>query len=373
MTAMRAAPEFDHGKPGTTGVLLVNVGSPSAPTTAALRTYLKAFLSDPRVIENQGWGWKLLLHGVILRTRPKRSAAAYRHVWTDEGSPLLLVSKRQAAGLEAALGQRFGNPMRVEAGMGYGSPSVDSALARLWEAGCDRLLVFPLYPQYAAATVGSAQDAVAASLKRTRWVRPFRFVSGYHDHPGYLDALSESIREHWSRVGKSDRLLISFHGLPKVTLLQGDPYHCQCLATARLLWDRLGVAPEDRHIGFQSRFGRAEWLKPYADQLLVEWAKSGVSTVDVVCPGFAADCLETLEEIGDEYSGYFKAAGGKQLHYIPALNDRAAHIGALADIAVSHLGDWGTPRAAWDARAEQERLRLRGERAEKEKRRGLNV
>ena len=370
MTAMRAAPDFDHGKVCATGILLVNVGTPDAPTPSAVRRYLKEFLSDPRVIENQGWGWKLLLHGVILRTRPARSAAAYRHIWTQEGSPLLVVSQKQARMLETEVGKRSGCPVRVEVGMGYGSPSVDMALGKLLNEGCDRLLVFPLYPQYAAATTGSAFDAAARHLGETRWVRPLRFVSGYHDHPAYIEALAESLSDHWSASGRADRLLLSFHGLPKSTLAQGDPYFCFCHKTARLLWDRLEVPEAERHLAFQSRFGKGEWLKPYADELLAEWGRSRVRTVDVICPGFAADCLETLEEIGDEYGAYFTGAGGESLRYVPALNDRPAHIRALAEIAMLHLGDWAEAK---DGASESALLNTRRDLAQMEQRRGINT
>lgn len=323
-----------------TGVLLINVGTPSAPTPTAVRHYLKQFLSDPRVIENQGLSWKLVLYGIILRTRPAKSAAAYKHIWTDSGSPLLVVSQQQARMLESALQSQCNHPVRVEIGMGYGSPSVESALARLWEAGADRLLVVPLYPQYAAATVGSAFDAVARCLEQSRWVRPLKFVSGYFDHAAYIEALAESLQDYWSRNGKGDRLLVSFHGLPRTAVAQGDPYEQHCLVTARLLWERLGMPVSQRHLAYQSRFGKSEWLTPYADEVLSDWGRSGVAKVDVICPGFAADCLETLEEIGDEYAEVFRAAGGTQLNYVPALNDRPAHIRALAEVALSHLGDW---------------------------------
>lgn len=371
MTAMRGAIGFDHGQASATGILLVNVGTPDAPTTSAVRRYLKQFLSDPRVIENQGWRWKLLLHGIILRTRPARSAAAYRHIWTEEGSPLLVVSLAQARLLEAELAKRSGRRVRVEVGMGYGSPSVDSALLKLLNDGCDRLLVFPLYPQYAAATAGSAFDAVAKSLEKTRWVRPLRFVSGYHDHPSYIEALAGSLRDYWEGMGRADRLLLSFHGLPKSTLAEGDPYFCFCHKTARLLWDQLETPEADRFMAFQSRFGKDEWLRPYADELLAEWGRSGVRTVDVICPGFAADCLETLEEIGDEYGAYFTNAGGESLRYVPALNDRPEHIQALADIALSHLGDWASP--AKDPASESVLLNTRKELAQREQRRGINT
>jgi ferrochelatase len=373
MTRMRNAPHFDHGGLPACGVLLTNVGTPDAPTTPALRKYLSEFLSDPRVIENQGLTWKLVLHGIILRTRPQRSAAAYKHIWTAEGSPLLAIARKQAAGVQARLSDRFGNPIKVEIGMGYGSPGIDSGLSRLWEAGCDRVLVFPLYPQYAAATVGSTFDAIAASLRQTRWVRPLRFISGYCDHPGYIKALVASIRDHWKQHQKAQRLLLSFHGLPKDALTKGDPYHCQCLKTARLLWDALELPAAERHVGFQSRFGKQQWLQPYSDGILKDWGRSGVESVDVVCPGFSADCLETLEEIGDEYRGYFIAAGGKDLRYIPALNDRPDHLEALADIAERHLSDWCVLRAHWDGRLFAEAANDRQERAEAEKQRGINA
>jgi len=372
MTAMRDARGFDHAAPPATGILLTNVGTPDAPTAPALRKYLAEFLSDPRVIEKQGLAWKAILHGIILRTRPRRSAAAYRHIWRDTGSPLLAILKQQATLLQERLSDRFGNPIRVEIGMGYGSPSIDTGLTRLAEAGCERLLVLPLYPQYAAATVGSTFDAVAASLRQTRWVRPLRFISGYHDHPRYIAALAASIRESWSTRGRGERLLLSFHGLPKEALTKGDPYHCHCLKTARLLWDRLGLPDAERHLGFQSRFGRQEWLQPYTAEVLRDWARSGVATVDVVCPGFSADCLETLEEIAVEYAGYFKEAGGKAVHYIPALNERPDHIEALADIAALHLGDWCTSRVEWDGRLFAGEAQQRQERADREKQRGLN-
>jgi ferrochelatase len=372
MSPLRDLGPFNHGGLPSCGVLLTNVGTPEAPTSSALRKYLAEFLSDPRVIENQGLGWKLILHGLILRTRPARSAAAYKHIWGEDGSPLLAIAQRQAAGVQERLAAAFGNPIKVEIGMGYGSPSMDSGLTRLWEAGCDRVLVFPLYPQYAAATVGSTFDAIAKSLGQTRWVRPLRFISGYHDHSGYISALAASIRDFWKEHQKDQRLLVSFHGLPKESLAKGDPYHCQCLKTARLLWDQLELPLSDRYLGFQSRFGKQVWLQPYTDGILKEWGQAGVEQVDVVCPGFSADCLETLEEIGDEYRSEFLAAGGKDLRYIPALNDRADHLDALAEIITLHLGDWGTPKSNWDGRLFAEEARHRQERADRERQRGIN-
>jgi len=372
MAKMYGRSDFDHGRVPSTGVLLVNVGSPDAPTAQALRRYLKQFLSDPRVIEDQGLTWKLVLNGIILRTRPARSAQAYRTIWTEEGSPLLAVTKRQAEGLEARLRQRAGSPVHVAWGMGYGSPSVVEALRQLEAGGCDRILILPMYPQYAAATVGSAFDAVTTELQRWRWVPQTRFITHYHDDAAYIEALAASIRDHQTEHGRPDRLLLSFHGLPRRCLQQGDPYHCQCCKTARLLWDCLQLPEGDRHLAFQSRFGREVWLQPYTDETLKAWGAAGLGRVDVICPGFSADCLETLEEIGDENRGLFLEAGGRDLRYIRALNDRADHLDALAGIVWRHLGGWVTASEAWDPAAAGADADARAKRAEQEKKRGLN-
>jgi ferrochelatase len=364
---------FDHGRVPAVGILLTNVGTPDAATTPALRRYLREFLSDPRVIEDQGLKWKLILNGIILRTRPAKSARGYRHVWWDEGSPLLVISKRQAEGLRDRMAGRFGNPVLVEIGMGYGSPSIPSGLAKLRDAGCDRILVLPLFPQYAAATVGSTFDAVSSCLQTWRWVPQLRFLSGYHDDPGYIRALAGSIRDYRESNSAGQRLLISFHGLPVRALHQGDPYHCHCHATARLLWSELGTPEADQHMSFQSRFGKEVWLQPYTGDMLRDWGRAGVKTADVICPGFSADCLETIEEIGDEYAEIFKTAGGEKLNYIPALNERPDHLDALAGILARNLSGWGIPTDQWNEEQARTSALAREKRAQEVKDSGVNA
>lgn len=349
MTSYLGDPNYDHGECAAVGILLTNVGSPAAPTTSALRSYLKQFLSDPRVIENQGLGWKLLLHGLILQTRPKQSAKAYQDVWTEDGAPLLNMVRSQALGIGVLLRARIGSPLHVAVGMGYGSPSVAQALNELKRSGCRRIVVLPLFPQYAAATVGSTFDAVAKTLSGWRWVPDLRMITHYHDNQAYITALATSVREYWSKEGKPERLLLSFHGLPRRTLDSGDPYHCQCQKTARLLKSAIEFPEENIYLAFQSRFGKEPWLMPYTDATLKAWGASGTGRVDVLCPGFSADCLETLEEIGDENRGYFLNAGGQVLNYIPALNDRPDHLAMLAGVIEQNLQGWVTPVADWDA------------------------
>lgn len=353
--------DFTHGQIPAVGVLLANVGSPAAPTPKAVRRFLAQFLADPRIVEVPRPLWWFILHLVILPLRPRRSARLYRKIWTEEGSPLLVTARRQAELLAAALHEEIGTPLHVAAGMRYGRPAIAAALDELRRNGCTRVLVLPLYPQYASATTGSTFDAVAAALTRTRWVPELRFVASYHDEPAYIDALAAAIREAW-RGGEPERLLLSFHGIPKKASLAGDPYSCQCRKTARLLLERLGWPGERAAVTFQSRFGRAEWLMPYTDATLAEWGAAGVRRVDVVCPGFAADCLETLEEIAIGGRKVFLAAGGGEFRYIPALNDRPDHIAALAAVCRRHLAGWTVPRADWDGEA------ARGEAAASEKR-----
>lgn len=333
------ATDFDHGQSSGTGILLTNLGTPDAPTAPALRRYLGEFLWDPRVVEIPRPLWWLILHGVILRVRPAKSAAKYATVWTEQGSPLLAISQRQAEGVRARL-QRLPGPVTVALGMRYGNPSIASALRELRAAGVQRLLILPLYPQYSAATTASTFDAVAAELKSWRWLPELRMVTHYHDDPGYLDAVAARIRAAWAEQPAGDKLLFSFHGLPKRNLLAGDPYHCECHKTARLLAERLHLPAERWQVAFQSRFGKAEWLKPYTSETLAQWGKAGVGSVDVVCPGFAADCLETLEEIEVENRDEFLHAGGKQYRYIPALNDDANHLDALTNLILTHTRGW---------------------------------
>ncbi len=323
-----------------TGVLITNLGTPAAPTTAAVRRYLAEFLSDPRVVELPRWLWLPVLHAVILRLRPRRSAAAYRKIWTEEGSPLLVNAARQAAALEDALAERWQGSAKVALGMRYGEPSIAAALKTLHDWGARRVLVLPLYPQYSATTTGSTYDALFKALAAERCVPDLRVVSRYHDHRGYIDALADSVRAAREKHGHDGRLLLSFHGLPQRYCDAGDPYYEQCLETARLVAARLEEAAENWAVAFQSRIGREQWLQPYTESVLRDWAESGVRTVLVLCPGFSADCLETLEEIGIRATALFRSCGGESLHYIPALNDRPDHITALADIVTSHTLDW---------------------------------
>ena len=321
-------PLFHQGKPPLTGVLLVNLGTPDAPTAPALRRYLAEFLADPRVIEIPKFVWMLILHGVILRVRPKKSAAKYETVWTQEGSPLLAISKRQTAAVQ----EQLGDLALVKLGMRYGNPSIPKALREFQEAGVRKIIVLPLYPQYAAATTGSTFDAVTRELQTWRFVPELHFINNYCDNPLFIDALADSIQEDFKQHGKPEKLLLSYHGMPKRNLELGDPYFCFCQKTTRLIAEKLGLAKEDYITTFQSRFGYAEWLQPYTDQTLKDLATSGIKNVAIISPAFSADCLETLEELAVENYEIFKHAGGASYRYIPALNDRADHINALVSI-----------------------------------------
>lgn len=352
-----------HATIGRLGVLLCNLGTPESPTPTAVRRYLAEFLSDPRLVELPRWIWLPLLHGVILNVRPRRSARAYSRIWTAEGSPLLTLSRALHAAVDARLQATTPGRVQVALAMRYGEPSIHAALSALRAAGARRLVVLPLYPQYSGPSTGSVFDAVSATLQRWRWVPDLRFVSGYHDDPAYLDALARSIEEHWQRAGRADRLYFSFHGLPYRYFLQGDPYFCQCQATARLLATRLGLASADWQVVFQSRFGRERWLEPYADRTLEAAARAGVRTVDVVCPGFAVDCLETLEEIAMQNRELFIAAGGQDLRYVPALNARADHAQALAALVERQFAGWPEAAPGWDPAQQEDAARQRTARA----------
>ena len=331
-----AKSSFKHEDAVSTGVLLTNLGTPDAPTAEALKVYLKEFLWDPRVVEEPRWKWWLILNGIILNTRPAKSAEAYQSVWTEKGSPLMLHSLDQQAGLQAALG----DGVHVELAMRYGNPSITSGLQKLREKGCTKILLFPLYPQYAAATTGSTFDAVADELKTWRRVPELRMISSYHDHPAYIDALASSVRRQWDEHGKPDRFLMSFHGIPQRYFDNGDPYPCMCKKTGRLLAEALELNEGEWFVSYQSRFGKEAWITPYTDETLKEWGAEGLKRVDVICPGFSSDCLETIEEIGVENRDYFIEAGGKELQYIPALNSDAEHIKALTEIANEHIKGW---------------------------------
>jgi ferrochelatase len=334
-------PSYSHGQPPRTAVLLCNLGTPDAPTPAAVRRYLAEFLSDHRVVEIPRLLWWLILHGVILRFRPAKSAAKYASVWTPEGSPLKVWTEKQSKLLQGWLGQR-NHGVKVRWAMRYGSTSIASQLDAMKADGVTRVLVVPAYPQYSATTTASVFDAVYTWAQRTRAVPELRFVNHYHDDRDYISALAASVQRHWKTHGKPDQLVLSFHGVPARTLELGDPYHCECFKTARLLAERLGINKTEYKVTFQSRLGRAKWLEPYTEPTLIAMAKAGVKRVDVVCPGFTSDCLETLEEIDMEGRAAFLLAGGKAFHYIPCLNDDPEWITALCNISERHLGGWNT-------------------------------
>lgn len=324
-----------------TAVLLVQLGTPSAPSASALRAFLREFLSDRRVVEMPRALWLPLLYGVILPLRPARSAAKYGAIWTQEGSPLLLHTRRQTSLLQGWLGER-GHDVDVLFAMRYGTPSIASVLDECYRRGLERLLVIPLYPQYAASSTATVFDAVAQVLARWRVQPALRLVRDFHDQAAYLDALAQRVRDLWTREGRCDRLVISFHGIPQRAAERGDPYAQQCRRTAALLAARLGLTGQQWLLTFQSRFGPAPWLQPYTSASVVECARRGERSIDVVCPGFVADCLETLEEISIEVRSAFLAAGGERFRYISALNDAPGFIQALGDLAEANLAGWQT-------------------------------
>ncbi|MFC3533131.1 ferrochelatase [Vogesella facilis] len=350
-------PAFNHGYTPKTGVLLLNLGTPEAPTAKALRPYLKQFLSDRRVVEIPRAVWWLILNGIILNLRPKQSAEKYASIWSQEGSPLLVHTRKQASLLKGLLGMQ-GQQLVVDFAMRYGNPAVEDVIQRMRAQGVERLLVLPLYPQYAASSSGTALDAVFRTLLKMRNMPELRTIRHYHDQPGYIAALAASVREHWQKNGRGDKLVMSFHGVPRYTLDKGDPYHCECLKTGRLLAEALELSGDDYVVSFQSRFGKAEWLKPYTFDVLRSLAKQGVGKIDTICPGFAGDCLETLEEIAIEGKELFLTSGGKDYRYIPCLNERPDWIAAMAELVTANLGGWiATPD---DANMRQLRARACG-------------
>jgi ferrochelatase len=363
MSRFTASSQFDHASPERTAVLLVQLGTPDAPEPGPVRRYLKEFLSDPRVVEIPRLAWWPILNGIILTTRPRKSAAKYAQIWTDQGSPLAVYTARQATMLRGFLGER-GLDVDVAWAMRYGNPSVPSVLREMRERNVTRLLVLPLYPQYAGSTTASAYDAVWGELAGWRNLPEVRTVRSFHDFTPYVDALVERVRAAWTHDGPPDKLVMSFHGVPRRTLLMGDPYHCECLVTGRLLAQRLGLQASQYVVTFQSRFGKAEWLQPYTAPTLEELGRQGVGRVDVVCPGFVSDCLETLEEIAMEGRESFLHAGGKDFRYIPCLNDHPAFVGALASLAQQNFGGWPVLRPTAEAsRQGEQNLALRRSRA----------
>jgi protoporphyrin/coproporphyrin ferrochelatase len=361
MPRFQPEPPFQHGTAPKTAVLLVNLGTPDAPTAASVRSYLAEFLSDPRIVEIPKPIWWLILHGIILRVRPAKSAAKYASIWMDKnvdvkssrGSPLRYWTQQQAIGLQASLdavlsektnshaaSQSISSDVVVRYAMRYGNPSIAQELDQLKAEGATRILILPLYPQYSGTTTASVSDAVFDWGKRQRVIPELRFVNRYHDHAGYIQMLGNNVREAWKKMGQPQVLVMTFHGVPERTLHLGDMYHCECFKTARLLAENLGLTKEQYRVTFQSRFGKAKWLQPYTEPTLIALAKAGIERVDVICPGFTSDCLETLEEIDMEAREAFIHAGGKQFNYIACPNDKLEWMGVLRDIATQHLQGW---------------------------------
>lgn len=322
------------------GVLLTNLGTPDSTSTRDIRRFLAEFLGDARVVDLNRFIWLPLLYGFVLTTRPPRTAAAYRQIWMEDGSPLLVYARRQAAAVQQRLNETLTAPVPVALGMRYGHPSLADGLRELETAGCDRILLLPLYPQYSASTTATTFDELARLLADRVEQPAVHSITRYHDDAGYIEALADSVQQHWQARGRADKLLMSFHGIPQRFADNGDPYPDDCRTTARLLAERLQLASDDWQLCFQSRFGREPWLKPYTDQTLAEWARGYVESVDVICPGFSADCVETLEEIAITNRQLFIDNGGRRLSYIPALNDNRAHIDMLAGLIGREIGGW---------------------------------
>lgn len=324
-----------HALPSRTAVLLTNLGTPQAATASALRPYLRQFLSDPRVIEVPRLIWQIILNGVILVIRPRRSAQAYREIWTEQGSPLAVDTEALAHAVDKHLPE-----VKVDWAMRYGQPSIKKTMQSLLEDGYRRVFVLPLYPQYSATTTASTFDAIADCLKETRWIPDLRFNTAYHDQPEYLQAIADSIKAYWTEHGEPDKLLFSFHGIPQSYFDKGDPYFCQCQRTVREVVERLDLDHSKYAIAFQSRVGKQVWLRPYTEDLLEQWGKEGIENVHVICPGFSIDCLETLEEIAIRGREDFIEAGGKTLSLIPCLNASDQHANAIATIVQRQIKDW---------------------------------
>ncbi|VAW45012.1 Ferrochelatase, protoheme ferro-lyase [hydrothermal vent metagenome] len=359
---------FQHGEDSATGVLITNLGTPDAPTKEALKPYLKEFLMDPRVVEPPParWLWRLILNGIILNTRPAKSAEAYKTIWNSEGegAPLLNITQRQVNAISESVRPHFQGRVEFALAMRYGNPSIAHGLKELQNKGCRRIVVLPLYPQYAAATTASTFDAVTAELQTWRWLPELRFINHYHRHPGYISALANSIQDYQKEHGKPQLLVMSYHGVPQRYLDNGDPYHCECHVTSRLVAEELGLSKEEYQVTFQSLFGKEEWIKPYTDATLKSLPALGIKDIQVVCPGFSADCLETIEEIGEENREYFEEAGGEKFGFIRCLNDRKDHTDALADIILQHTQGW-KERDGFDAENDLKELQITQENAHK--------
>ncbi len=323
------------------GILIVNIGTPDQPSTRAVRKYLREFLSDPRVIEVPRLLWGIILNLIILNIRPKRSARLYKSIWTKDGSPLLVISKKQRDSLAKKI-QGNGYPQNaiVVLAMRYGNPRIQDSLEIFRDQNCRRILVLPLYPQYSSVTTGSTFEKITSLLRKERWIPEIRFINSYFQYPKYIECLSSSIQESFAKYGKPQKLIFSFHGIPKKYFMKGDPYYCFCMKTSRLTTENLGLKQEDSITCFQSRTGTGEWLQPYTIDILRSLPNEGVKNIHILSPSFSADCLETLNETAVEYQKYFLEAGGENYTYIPCLNDRTDHIEFLTDLILKHTRGW---------------------------------
>ena len=331
--------DYEHGSKEKIGVLITNLGTPDAPNKKELKVYLNQFLSDPRVIELPKILWQILLKLVILQIRPSKSAEAYKQIWTDKGSPLLDIANRQLNKIQSSFSSKNENIV-FEVGMRYGNPSIPDALLKLQKKQVRRLLVLPMYPQYCAATTGSTFDEVTNVLQKWRWIPEMRFINQYFEEKNYIEALSNSIKSFWKKTSKPQKIIFSYHGIPKRYLTNGDPYHCFCLKTTRLVKEQMGLSDDEIMTTFQSRFGREEWLKPYTSETLKELPKQGIKNIHIISPGFSSDCLETLEELEEENKEYFMESGGENYHYIPCLNDHDDHIDVFVNLIKKHTQGW---------------------------------
>ncbi len=331
--------DYEHGSKEKIGVLITNLGTPDAPNKKELKVYLNQFLSDPRVIELPKILWQIILKLVILQIRPSKSAEAYKQIWTDKGSPLLDIANRQLNKIQSSFSSKNENIV-FEVGMRYGNPSIPDALLKLQKKQVRRLLVLPMYPQYCAATTGSTFDEVTNVLQKWRWIPEMRFVNQYFEEKNYIEALSNSIKSFWKKNSKPQKIIFSYHGIPKRYLSNGDPYHCFCLKTTRLVKEQMGLSDDEIMTTFQSRFGREEWLKPYTSETLKELPKQGIKNIHIISPGFSSDCLETLEELEEENKEYFMESGGENYHYIPCLNDHDDHIDVFVNLIKKHTQGW---------------------------------
>ncbi len=331
--------DYEHGSKERIGVLITNLGTPDAPNKKELKVYLNQFLSDPRVIELPKILWQILLKLVILQIRPSKSAEAYKQIWTDKGSPLLDIANRQLDKIQSSFSSKNENIV-FEVGMRYGNPSIPDALIKLQKKQVRRLLVLPMYPQYCAATTGSTFDEVTNVLQKWRWIPEMRFINQYFEEKNYIEALSNSIKSFWKKTPKPQKIIFSYHGIPKRYLINGDPYHCFCLKTTRLVKEYMGLSDDEIITTFQSRFGREEWLKPYTSETLKELPKQGIKNIHIISPGFSSDCLETLEELEEENKEYFMESGGENYHYIPCLNDHDDHIDVFVNLIKKHTQGW---------------------------------